>query len=295
MRNKTELKANFDELADFLGSAQGWEESVKTPYYIGQLIEMAHGIAAQAFDTEAAVVARPLNFTHMYEWGAIGINEGYQTPKLNPTSRAARLWAHRLAGTGSSRSIDFIFRPSVVDVPIPEHIATLPMKQRPKTKHKFMARPWIIEYGVSMTIRPKNSSVLMIPIEPGTEANGVGRYSNSRAVKRGYFMHPYPVKIGPSKNAGQFTAFWNVWWNKEGRRIINETTDKVVNQQAAAIIQTGRGRGTMLSKYAKGKTLTKTFKMRVETAKAKANAESKVKASNSLTQWQREEMQRGMA
>ena len=150
--------ADFSGLAEFIGSAEGWSTEVKTPYYISELLQAAHGATTKDFDREAAQVAKALGFTHMYEWGTIGVTRGQG--HLNPTTRAAKLWVHRLTGHGSNRKIDFGFRPSVEPVPQEDIGGTHPLER----KHVFHNKAMIAEYGVPVVIKPKWASVLVIPL-----------------------------------------------------------------------------------------------------------------------------------
>lgn len=286
IKNKVELKANFDELADFIGSAQGWGDRIKTPYYIGELIKAAHGIAANRFNTEAAAVAVPLGFRHMYEWGTAGINPTDNSPSISPNSKYARLWIHRLTGQGANRGIDFTFRPSTVPVPRDPMLPT--SSNHESKKHIFFGKAWITEFGIPVVIKPKIAQALMIPIRDGDVSALSGtRYSNKRAADRGYFMYNNTVHVPGSENAGNFSMFWQTWWNTEGKVVIDQTTSAIVDQNASAIINTGRV--SSLGRYVGGKSLNKTFKLRVETAKAKAYAQSRLLEYPKTREWQLEE------
>lgn len=276
MRDQMDIQADFSELAKFIGSAEGWASEVDTPYYMADLLRSAHGIAAKAFDAETAAVAAAGNgLGHMYEWGTVGINPAKDTPALNPTSRAAKLWAHKLDGNGTNRKIDFVFRPSVVPVPLPEDIGTANNVQAPKRRYTFAARPWITEYGVPVVIKPKYAKVLFIP------HYGMDGGVDERANIRGYSITPYAVTTVPGKtNAGNFTRHWYAWWNSEGAAVIDETIDKIVEGEMKAIIYSGTGAGRSLRTYKKGIS-TKAFSLQVADALAQAKATMKAEEGTS--------------
>lgn len=276
MRDQVEIQADFSDLAKFIGSAEGWSETVATPYYMSDLLRSAHGIAAKAFDAETAAVATAGNgLGHMYEWGTAGINPAKDTPTLNPTSRAAKLWAHKLDGNGMNRKIDFVFRPSVVPVPLPVDTGTANEVQKPKHRFTFAARPWITEYGVPVVIKPKYSKVLFIP------HYGMDGGVDERANIRGYTITPYAVTVTPgATNAGNFTRHWYAWWNSEGAAVIDETATKIVDGEMAAVIYSGTGAGRALRAY-KGGVKSKTFTLQVADALAQAKAKMKAEEGTS--------------
>lgn len=270
-----DIQGDFSQMAEFLGSAEGWSSAVDSPYYIVDLLRAAHGHATLAFDKETAIVAMSTRDTnrsisHMYEWGTAGINEG--DVRLSPNRREARLWIHKLGGAGANRSIDFIFKPSIANVPLPE--GDWDDLQSPKKRYTFKARPWITEFGVPVVIRPKaGSSGLFIPITDGVSTSSFAGDKQRREVD-GFAFTPYAVTIPGSKNAGNFSMHWAGWWNTEGSAIIDTTAREIVSGDMAATIKTGRGKGRALRSYTGG-VASKAFSLEISNAKSQAYAQMK--------------------
>lgn len=265
--NNIKVSGDFSQLAEFIGSFQGWEERIKTPYHIAQLLAAAHGQATQDFDDAARHMAVPMGFTHMYEWGTAGVLEG-DGGSFNPMSQEARLWVHRLAGSGASRSIDFVFRPSHVEVPLPEEAEN---SDSEFSRHVFTSKAWVTEFGVPVSISPRNAKGIFI----GQSTLAGKQFSNEDARERGYMMFPGTVRVPGSTNAGNFQGFWLQWWNTEGRTVINRVSQAIVEGGMSNIIKRGRGRGTALKTYAGGRSPAKTFSVQISTAKATAYTETK--------------------
>ena len=291
---RIQFKGDFSQLAEFIGSAEGWSDSIKTPYFIGEMLKAAHSGAKKMFDKETAALAATgvLNISHMYEWGTAGINEGKGTPKLSPNSRLAKLWQHKLSGRGASRKIDFIMLPSKQPVPLPNTSGmTFAGKGKPPSRrYTFAARPWVTEYGIPTVIRPTAASALFIPANSDMKPTGVGRYSNQRALARGYFMYPHPVVIRERKGTGQFTTHWHAWWNSEGKAIISEGMDKIVDGTARRNIYTGLQRYSGIKKGS-----LKAFNLEVANAKARANARMRVREAGILREFQKDTFEGNLA
>lgn len=271
MRNQVRMDADLSQVAEFVGSAEGWAGYTETPYYIDDLLRAAHNVTAKEFDKETAVMATATgNLSHMYEWGTVGINPAPGKMRLNPTSKAAKLWRHNLLGSSKSKTIGFTFRPSIVSVPLPtartSGIKGSSVKAMPYRKHFFYARPWITELGTTVIIKPKYAKALFIPFY-----GNPSRYADQRSIKRGYVMTSHALKVTPGKTlAGNFTAHWYGWWNVSGREIMDTTAGAIVDGDSRAVIKTS-GKSRALRTY-RGGNKANTFSLQVSAAKAVAQA-----------------------
>lgn len=275
------MSGDFSKLAELIGSTEGWAETVETNYHMTDLLRASHGIATKDFDVAASLTATAARFTHMYEWNTAGITRG--SGQLNPVTRAARLWEHKLTGNGTKRGINFGFRPSVATVPHPEF--KLP-GGRNFSKHVFTGKAWVTEFGMPVVIKPKTAQALLIPLRNGQGQRGKAG-DPERAAVRGYAMYSGPVVLPGSKNAGNFTGFWFQWWSSTGRQLITQTAKDIVDGETKAVIAVGRGKGTALKQYSGG-LAQKSFELQIEAAKAKASAKTKVSASSIIKRFQQE-------
>lgn len=295
-KNPVVMDGDFTELAKFIGSGQAWTEMVESPYYISELIETAHSQAKHVFDREAAVGAHGLGIKHMFEWGTVGVNEADGTPTLPPTSYAAKLWVHELKGRGKNRKIDFRFRPSAVDVPLPQNlnpspVAGVPTDKLPKKTHKFPGKAWVIEFGMPVVIKPKEENgVLFIPIGNRLAEGGQSNLPiDKRSLARGYVLTRGPVWIRERHGTGRFTAFWFEWWESQGRAIIDQVTAAATYQGAERSIF--RGVGT----YAGGRPKKQSFTLQVQNEKSKASALMRAREMGILRRWQQEEFEENIS
>lgn len=268
-----ELQTDLTELADFIGSAEGFAGEVDSRYYIDEVLRTAHAAASKVFDTDTAVVATATqSLNHMYEWGTAGINPAPGAPRLSPTSARAKLWRHRLTGGKSpNKGVDFIFKPSVVPVPLPtprtSGISSGSVKVWPSRRHTFMARPWITEYGVSVQIKPKYAKALFIPLRGETTGD-------PRAMRNGFIMTRNSVTVTPGKRLqGNFLSHWYGWWNSTGYAMINDHIEALAEKDMKTVVRASGKKGKA-HKYSKG-AQTKQFTLRVQSAKAAAQAEMK--------------------
>lgn len=247
---------NLGEVAQMVGSIYGVTETVKTSYYIDALMRYAHSEAAQQFNRDIAAQAIATQmFNHMYEWGTAGINKGRTTRRMNPLSPEAMLWEHRLSGGRSrSKGIDWKFRASKVPVPQPTTAKTKVAREHldrlSGRKHIFFWKAPIIEYGMKVKLRPKYANAIFVPFYGKPRSP----HLSPEDRKRGFIFHKGPLTNVPGHGtiqgrdlAGNFTAFWESWWNGAGSQILeskmNGAVDKHVEEAFARAGKKGsRGR-----------------------------------------------------
>jgi hypothetical protein len=259
------IKTTYDsaELAAFIGSSEGYLETLKTPVYLDDLLNYSHAKVTPQFDAAAAAYAMSTkNLGHVYEWGTAGINEG-GTMRLDPLSPGARLWHHLLRGRGSHRTIDFEFRASVVPVPPPDpDAAGIDSNYANKLsgrKHIFYWKAPMMEYGIPVVIKPKYAKALFIPLN--------GQYNGDNFdAKRGFTMTTKAIQMVPGeKFRGMFSAFWEVWWNTQGEISMVNVARAVAEGDTSVIANSSMEARA----YAKGGT-KKTFMLSVSSSKATA-------------------------
>ena len=260
------MSMDDSEVAAFVGSTEAYLGSVSTPVYLDDLLRYAHANASKLFDEHAAAYAGATQkINHMYEWGTQGINPTPGATPLNPLSPMARLWRHRFTGRGGSRKIDYEFRASMVPVPLPlPGGAGAADSKLPSRKHIFYWKAPIMEYGITVQIKPRYAKALWIPLrgEPMTEDN--------RAIERGFIMTKKTITTVPGRRfAGEFSKLWVGWWSTEGVAAIDGIAQTAVNTDAESVIASNSMRAR---RYIRGGR-NKSFNLNVETSKAQAKAE----------------------
>lgn len=229
---------NLGQVAQLIGTVYGMDKAVKTNVYIDSLMRAAHAEAASQFDKDiAAQAAATQMFNHMYEWGTAGINKGDSSHNLSPLSDAAKLWKHRITGRGKHKGIDFSFRASKFPVPQPTPDKTLVDQEHldklSGRKHIFYWKAPIIEYGMKVKLRPKYAKAIFVPFYGKPRSP----HLTDRQREQGFLFHKGPLTNVPGHGtiqgrdlAGNFTAFWESWWNSTGNIILNESMGREVNK-----------------------------------------------------------------
>lgn len=220
-----ELRADFSSAAKELGKAIALSESANDDGYLADLVRAAHGTVEQTFNTEAAALAASGRIKHMYEWGTLGINRGRSNVRPQPMSPRARLWRTQLAGRGLDQTLTYTFMPSVGTTPQPTARDT---GMDPETvslmrPHVFTWKARVMETGEVVTVAPKQSKFLLIPIFK-SEHHLFPTYVR----KRGYIMTTESIRFSPGQRTmGNFTQFWLGFWEGRG----GKRMDSLVGRQ----------------------------------------------------------------
>lgn len=231
---------NLGEVAQLIGTIYGIEKSVKTNIYIDHLMRAAHAEAASQFNKDIAAQAiATQRFNHMYEWGTAGINKGRTSRNMNPLNPDAMLWKHRLTGgRGKHKGIDWTFRASKVPVPQPTtaktKVAREYLDKLSGRKHIFYWKAPIIESGMKVMLRPKYAKAIFVPFYGKPRSPKL----SERDRERGFIFHKGPLLNVPSHGSiqgrdlkGNFTAFWEQWWNSTGEAVLAGAMMKAVDAQ----------------------------------------------------------------
>lgn len=229
---------NLSEVGTLIGSIYGLEQATRTDVYIDNLLKAAHSDAASQFNKDiAAQAAATQMFNHMYEWGTSGINKGRTTRRMNPLSPEAMLWRHKLSGRGRHKGIDWTYRASKVPVPPPTtaktKVARKYLDRLSGRKNIFMWKAPIIENGMKVKLRPKYANKIFVPFYGQPRSPKLSNYDR----KRGFLFHKGPLTNVPGHGtiqgrdlAGNFTSFWESWWNSAGSAILEEKMHSAVNE-----------------------------------------------------------------
>lgn len=211
----------MDTALEHIGAVGAMTESAKDDRYLDAIIDEAFEIADNRFNTLAESHGRTGAIAHMYEWGTLGINRGASNMRQQPNSPKARLWHSVSQGTGADRTLWYVFRPSVANVPKPTVRDTGMSSEviRRMKDHVFTWKAEVMEQGQEVTIKPKKAKFLLIP---AYEENRP--YMRPHDVKRGYMLTNQDITVRPGYNAyaGNFTQLWMGFWSTVGADFLEE-------------------------------------------------------------------------
>lgn len=220
--------SNLEAIGDLVGALAGIDSAVDDESYMEGLIKSAHGKAATAFDIAAAATAKTGRFTHVYEYGVMGITRG-QPRFAEPTDPRARLYVHRLVGHGGEQDIEYTFRPATQPNPRPTPedtgVDSKYLSKLSDRQYFFYNKAYVMETGRVVEIKPKNGNFLFVPF--------YGEPPRNMLNTRGYMMWDArrhgPLYNRPGKSTkGEFTQFWMAWWESAGSQIIQADMEKSV-------------------------------------------------------------------
>lgn len=277
---------NLAEVASLVGTVYGMDRAVRTNIYIDHLMRAAHAEAAEQFNKDIASQAiATQRFNHMYEWGTAGINKGRTTRNMNPLNPEAMLWKHRLTGGRTKhKGIDWTFRASKVAVPQPTtaktKVARKYLDRLSGRKHIFYWKAPIIESGMKVMLRPKYAEKIFVPFYGQPRSPKLTAYDR----KRGFLFHKGPLTNIPGHGtiqgrdlAGNFSAFWEEWWNSAGSTILEQSMYRAVDEQVReALIKAGAKSGSRMR--------NKNWKFEIATAERSAEAFMQARAKAKLQQ-----------
>jgi len=236
---------NLGEVAQLIGTVYGADNATRTNVYIDHLMRAAHSEAAEQFNRDIAAQAiATQRFNHMYEWGTAGINKGRTSRRMNPLDPEAMLWKHRLTGGRSKhKGIDWSFRASKVPVPQPTtaktRVAREHLDRLSGRKHIFYWKAPIIEAGMKVKLRPKYSNMIFVPFYGKPRSPKL----DDATIKRGFLFHSGPLTNVPGHGTiqgrdlqGNFTAFWEEWWNAAGSAVLANYMYQVVDDSMREVL-----------------------------------------------------------
>lgn len=235
---------NVEELAEAIGSYIGMVEGLNQREYMDNVLTSAHTDTSFEFNKAAAAKAmQDKSLSHMWEYGTAGITRG-KTKFANPTAPKARLWKNQLIGTGTVKTVGFIIRPAVSQVPAhdPAELgideADMPQRLAVNTgarRYKFANKATVFESGMVVNVVAKKARYLFVPIK--TEGMPTTYRGNPQ---RGFVWaktHSYsPGEMADS--AGRFTGFFGSWWAGIGSEMMGTHMMKRVERD---LIQVSTG------------------------------------------------------
>lgn len=248
-----------------MGYIAGITAQVKTAAYLDSVVTYTHATLATFFDNWLDALARttPREFQHVYEWPT-GFRQ-YEQTVGNP---GARLWRHTLKGGTGTREASFRFLPSKTFVPVdPLLLSPNPRTGRVVKEHvhMFELKAAAMEYGISVSLKPKLAKYLAFP---------------SGNVRPMFTKGPVNFTAGGGVTKGKFTAAYMVWWAEQAQghfdKDIAPTLSKDLIDQAgmnAAIKLGGKATVKNFSVAAQAEKNATTF------AEAETLAKRKLKAN----------------
>jgi hypothetical protein len=185
-----------------MGYIAGITGQVKTQAYLDSVVTFTHATLATFFDNWLDALARtsPREFQHVYEWPTHF--RMYEQTVGNP---GARLWRHTLKGGSGTREASFQFLPSKTFVPVdPLLLSPNPRTGRvvKERVHMFELKAAAMEYGISVSLRPKLAKYLAFP---------------SGNVRPMFTKGPVNFTAGGGVTKGKFTAAYIAWWSSQAQ------------------------------------------------------------------------------
>ena len=256
-----------------MGYIAGVAGQVKTQAYLDSVVTFTHASLATFFDNWLDALARmsPREFQHVYEWPTHF--RMYEQTVGNP---GARLWRHTLKGGTGSREASFQFLPSRTFTPVdPLLLSPNPRTGRVVKEHVhiFELKAAAMEYGISVSLRPKLAKYLAFP---------------SGNVRPMFTKGPVNFTAGGGVTKGKFTAAYLAWWSSQAQdhfnKDISPTLAKDLIDQASmntAISMGGRATVKTFSMEAQAEKNASTFAAAEALARKKliANQEKYINAA----------------
>jgi hypothetical protein len=238
------------ELNGFLISAT---QGIKTDRHMDSVLEYTFSEMSSDFYDNVDQLARaePERFHHIYEWNRVG----------DPT---ARLWRNLFMGPRGHKVATFRWMASKSIVPVPpnseiQRADGKPHKNTLKEVHQFIWKAPIMEYDMSVLIKPSRNGVLaMLEREDG----GYTLYFTRQSVQ---VDHP-----GGRLTTGALTKEFTSWWGGAGAEGTFEKTVRKTIEGQLGLMEKEVGRIGARSR-------SKTFKMSTMSNEA-AFAEGKAEA-----------------
>ena len=248
---------NFDvdtsQASAAIGYLSGIAKSIASQRFMDGVTDLTYAKLSEEFGRQMDLVAKsnPDNYHHVYEWRLTGIKKG-------------RLWRTKVRGRGSKKIATFEFKASRTPVPSPmeryrsrrdDPIKKVPfdvVKRLSNRKHFFYWKAPIMESAAEVTIRPKYSSVLFVPVDETIR-------SSPRDQNRGYVFTRHAIQTNPGgeKTTGRFTGFWTAWWSGPAQDVFDvdlkkyfesDITKTNIKQVLARYSVARRGRAASLTR-----------------------------------------------
>jgi len=129
-------------------------------------------------------------------------------------------------------------------------------------KHIFYWKAPIIESGMKVKLRPKYANMIFVPFYGQPRSPKLSK----QTIKQGFLFHKGPLTNYPSHGTiqgrnltGNFTAFWEMWWNSSGSTILGQVMYRSVDDQLRTALNVA---GTKVGRQ----TRNKRFKFEIATA-----------------------------
>lgn len=263
-----DFKVDFKEMSEFIGEGEAWVALSKDKAYINMVMDHAFQEANDRFNVQAAAAAASgaANIRHMFEWGTLGINLGRTNRRARPTSENARLWVTSFKGRGGSKALDFTYKLSTAKVPLPNKSRTGVSISGSKLKqnHVFRWKARVMETGTAVNIKNKGKKKFLV--FPRRDGKGFVFVSRKKQPV---------VSVPGAKSAGNFSAFFESYWQGEGNEIMERVFSEAFQEYVVKEMSSSK-EGPLVPA---GTPLTKDIKASSERAKNAAVRRAKGKLS----------------
>lgn len=214
------MKVDASEVKVLTNALESLQMQFSTDRHLHVVTKSAFEILESQFllHTHLTAGMLPEQYHHVYEWEHIGIP-------------GAQLFNTNLKGLGGSRRVTWGWRASKTTVPTDVGITGEPRWEnspswfnpdRLNRVHVFVWKAPMMEYGTTVTVRPKLGNVLVF--ENPDLLGSRGRRGAAGSVT----FTPHPVTFTPGgKVAGNFTAHFIGWWGGGiAQTVLDKTFEK---------------------------------------------------------------------
>lgn len=254
-----QMSADLSNALKFGSTMQALQQTLNTDKHLNALTNAGYEVLRDAFNTQMHMAAQSaagtLLYHHVYEWEHVG-EPGFQ------------LWKMNLTGRGGNKSISWNWRPSKTTVPTMTNVngtdKFLPSKGFDPSKlnriHIFVWKAPIMEYGVTVTVRPRLSHVLVFPNNQQQGAGG--RMGPGTATFTGDVQTITPG----AQVQGNFTAAFIAFFGSQANQVLENSVKKPASSAFAKAFH------DRLLLAGVTKSRTKTFSLTPNAAAAKEGA-----------------------
>lgn len=207
------------EINKLIGLGFALEQLGRQSNYVTNLIHGAFPEVRDEFNREVVAFAMATGgLSHMFEWGTLGINRGRSNMRPRADTEQARLWTMQFNPGRKVSTIDYDFKTSVAQVPLPTTAETgIPQSVIKRLKrHVFFDKARILEMGIPVEIEPKEDNETKLLFVPNLWRGAKGYQM--------YNKHTFPNVSENTK--GTFSIYYKSYWEGRGSEYIQEIIEK---------------------------------------------------------------------
>ncbi len=211
------MAADLSEALKFGAAMEALGQELNTDRHLTAVTRAAYEILSDEFNNAMHTAARANveRYHHVYEWDHVG-------------APGFHLWRLNLSGRGGDRRVSWSWRPSKTTVPTTHNVngteKFLPADgfdpERLNQIHIFTWKAPVMEYGVTVTVRPRLSHVLVFP---NNQQQGAGGRMGPGVAT----FSPHPETITPGAQVqGNFTTFFLGFFTTQSKQILEQSFEK---------------------------------------------------------------------